>query len=294
MRILSVHKIFWSLLLLCAAVCVLQPVMAENGTITIAYRGSGGSYIGDTIVFDGYNTFGNTTLIKITGPGLPSDGVSPNNLNGPAGTTISAGVDQYGMWKYVWYASNVPGLEKLQTARYTFTAMDAANPGKSTTTSLMLKKPEFYITVSPNPSYPGDYIELIGSAEQDISYAKIDITDASGRILHTFTSPVGSSGYLNYGFHGDMDPGQYTVTVSNPSIKAPFSTVLSVVPREGTVPAATIMTTVQDSALPTAEVTPETTTAPSANPSPTKSPVAPVTILAALVAGIVVAGTSRR
>ena len=82
MGIIPVNKIFCSFLLLCAAACVLQPVMADNGTITIAYRGSGGGYIGDTIVFDGRNTFGNTTLLKITGPGLPAEGVPVNNLNG--------------------------------------------------------------------------------------------------------------------------------------------------------------------------------------------------------------------
>ena len=108
MRIIPANKIFCSILLLCAAACILQPVMAENGTITIAYRGSGGSYIGETVVFDGRNTYGNTTLIKITGPNLPSDGVQVNNLNAPSGTATSVGVDPDGMWKYVWYASAFP------------------------------------------------------------------------------------------------------------------------------------------------------------------------------------------
>jgi hypothetical protein len=294
MGIIPANKILWCFLLLCAAACVLQPVMAENGTITIAYRGSGGSYIGDTIVFDGRNTFGNTTLVKIGGPGLPSGGVELKNLNSPAGSTTSVGVDQYGMWKFVWYASNIPGLEKLQTARYTFTAMDSENPEQSTTTSVMLKKPEFYITVSPDPSNPGDYIELIGTAELDITSAKIEVTDASGRVLHVFTSPVGASGYLSYGFHGDMEPGQYTVTVSNPALKAPYKTVLSVVAPEGTLPVTTIMTPEPGSAIPTPDLTYEATPAPASATSPAKSPVAPLTILAALMAGVIVAGISRR
>ena len=95
----------------------MQPVLAENGTITIAWRGSGGIYIGDTVSFNGYNTIGNTTLLKITGLGLSSDGMPMDNLSSPAGTTTSVGVDPYGMWKNVWYASNIPGLEKMQTAR---------------------------------------------------------------------------------------------------------------------------------------------------------------------------------
>ena len=151
---ITFKRIFCSFLLLVAAACILYPVVADNGTITIAYRGSGGSTIGDTVVFDGRNTYGNTILLKITGPGLPSQGVPVNNLNGPSGTATSVGVDQYGMWKFVWYASGIPGLDKLQTARYTFIATDSENPAASATTSLLLKKPEFYITVSPNPSYP--------------------------------------------------------------------------------------------------------------------------------------------
>lgn len=294
MGMIPVNRFFCSFLLLCAAACVLQPVLAENETITIAYRGSGGGYIGDTFVFDGRNTFGNTTLLKISGVGLPSNGVPVNNLNGAAGKATSVGVDQYGMWKYVWYGSTVPGVEKLQTGRYTFTAMDSENPERSTTTSIMLKKPEFYIRVSPNPSHPGDYIELTGTAEQDITFAKIEVTDASGKVLHVFTSPVGSNGYLNYGFHGDLEPGQYMVTVSNPSLNVPYKTVLSVSAPEGTLPVTTIMTTPSGSAVPTADVTVAVTSAPASETTRARSPVAPLTILAALMAGIVVAVFLRR
>jgi hypothetical protein len=294
MKLIPVNRFFCSFLLLCAAACVLQPVMAEAGTITIGYRGSGGIYIGDTIIFDGKNTFGNTTLLKITGPGLPSEGMPINNLNGPSGTGTPVGVDQYGMWKFVWYASNVPGLEKMQTARYTFIATDSLNPGESTTTSLLLQRPEFYITVSPNPSNPGDYIQLIGKAEQDITSAKIEITDASGKVLHSFTSLVDSSGSLSYSFHEDMEPGQYTVTVSNPTLKAPYRTVMSVVAAEGTLLVTTVTMPDQGSAVPTAEVTEGAAPAPASETSPAKSPVSPVTILAALMAGIIVAGISRR
>jgi len=282
MRKIPVIKIFSSILLLCAAACILQPVMAENGTITIAYRGSGGSYIGETVVFDGRNTYGNTTLIKITGPNLPSDGVQVNNLNAPSGTATSVGVDSDGRWKYVWYASSVPGLEKLQTARYTFTATDSSDSTKSATTSYMLKKPEFYITVSPNPSNPGDYIELIGSAEQGITSAKIEISDTSGTVLHTFTSPVGSSGYMSYGFHGDLVPGQYTVTVSTPSLKDPYRTVMTVVAPESSMTVTGVVT-----APVTLDVTGEIPPAPASTTLPARSPVLPATILAALIVSIV-------
>jgi len=289
MRKIPVTMIFNSILLLCAAACILQPVMAENGTITIAYRGSGGSYIGETIVFDGRNTYGNATLIKITGPNLPSDGVQVNNLNAPSGTATSVGVDSDGRWKYVWYASSVPGLEKLKTARYTFTATDSSDSTKSATTSYMLKKPEFYITVSPNPSNPGDYIELIGFAEQGITSAKIEISDISGTVLHTFTSPVGSSGYMSYGFHGDLAPGQYTVTVSTPSLKDPYRTVMTVVAPVSSMTVPSVVTVPV-----TPDVTGETPPAPASPTLPARSPVLPATILAALIVSIVLMHGSLR
>jgi hypothetical protein len=294
MKILPVNKMFCSLLLLFAAACVLQPVLADNGTISIAYRGAGGSYVGDTVVFDGKNTYGNTTLIKITGPGLPADGLPANNLNGAVGTGTPVEGDQYGAWKFGWYASSVPGVEKLKTGRYTFTATDSADPGKSATTLFMLKKPEYSITASPNPVTPGSYIELNGVAEAGITTAKIDITDASGRVMHTYTSPVSSSGYFNYGFHEDMGPGQYQVKVSNPALKAPFGTVLSVVAEGNTTPVAIVMTTEPVSRVPTTGMTEVATPAPVTPTIPAKSPVALVTVLAALVAGLVISGISRR
>jgi hypothetical protein len=132
---------------------------------------------------------------------------------------------------------------------------------------------------------------LVGHAEKDITFAKITITDSSGTSVHTYTSPVTSSGDFSYNFHVNMDPGQYTVTVSNPALKAPFNTVLSVVPDEGAQPVTTVMTPNGGSPVPITEVT---LPAPVSNPGPTKSPVAPITILAALVAGGIVAVIYRR
>jgi hypothetical protein len=287
-----VYRIFWCILLLSAAACILQPVMADNGTITIAYRGSGGSYIGETVVFDGRNTYGNSTLIRIAGPGLPAEGVPINNLNGPAGTGTPVEVDRDGAWKFVWYASITPGIGKLKTARYTITATDSRDPQASFTTFFMLKKPEYSITASPNPVNPGNYVELIGSAEEGLTTAKIEIADSSGTVLHTFTSPVSSSGYFSYGFHVDMKPGTYPVTVTSPGLSVPFGTVITVVPEEGTGPAPAVTNTEQVPVVTTSGVTPETTAVPAT--SPAKSPVLPLTILAGLIAGAMIAGTARR
>ena len=94
--------------------------------------------------------------------------------------------------------------------------MDLANSEKTATTSVLLKKPEFYIDAQPGPIHPGDYVQLNGVAEKGVTYVVIDVSDSNGTKLHSFISPVSGTGSFNYGFHADMPPGNYFVTVSNP------------------------------------------------------------------------------
>ncbi|OPX63830.1 hypothetical protein [Methanoregula sp. PtaB.Bin085] len=291
----ATHKTLSSgFLLLVLAVCLLPPVMADTGSLSIAYRGSGGGYVGDTVVFDGKNTYGNITLIRITGPGLPSEGVPAANLNGPAGAGTPVKVNPDGTWKYTWYSSGIPGTEKLQTWRYTFVATDSLQTDKSATCQFMLKKPEFRITASPNPVTIGNYVELNGMAETGGDSAKIDISDSSGRILHTYTSPVSSSGSFSYSFHVDMGPGQYIVTVNTPLHKTSFGTVLTVVDeadvQSGVTTPSVPQTTTIFLTLSEEPKTPD----PSKPVQTTQSAVAPVTVLAGLGAGIIVITISRR
>jgi len=203
-------------------------VLADVGMVTIFYRGAGEYYIGDTITFDGRDTIGNTTLVKITGPGLPSEGVPLYDLNGIHGSGNTVAVTHDGSWKFIWYSANTAGIEKLVTTHYTITAMDLSNPEKTTTTSILLKKPEFYINAQLSPINPGDYVQLNGYAEQGLTYVKIDVADSGGINLRTFISPVSGSGSFNYGFRGDMPPGRYVVRVSNPSMKNALMTTLTV------------------------------------------------------------------
>ncbi len=218
---------FSVIVLLCAVVCMAMPVTAVTGTVTITYRGSGGNYIGDTIVFDGKNTVGNSTLIKITGPGLPSEGVPLYDLDGTPGSGNTARVTADGAWAFRW-DSDRADTAKLQTARYTFIASDAANPEMKAQTSILLKKPEFYIIATPSTISPGDYVEFRGMAEKDVTYVRIGISDASGSMIHTFISPVSGIGSFEYGFRTDMKPGQYNVLVTNPSMKNNLGLVLTV------------------------------------------------------------------
>ncbi len=228
-----------ALMLLIAAVWIIQPVLADEGSVSIAYRGSGGAYIGDTVIFDGRNTVGNVTLLTITGPGLPAAGVPVLDLNGAPGSGNTVQSDPDGTWKFVWYMSLTKGIEKLQTARYSITASALGAPGKSSVTSVMMKRPDFYVTVSPDTVETGEYIQLIGTVEHNTNDAQIQITDGEGKVFHTYDVTISSLGYFNYGLHIDMPPGDYVVTLTSPTVTNPYRTALHVVPPQTFAPEAT-------------------------------------------------------
>jgi hypothetical protein len=129
----------------------------------------------------------------------------------------------------IWYSANVAGIEKIVTARYTITAMDLSNPEKTATTSILLKKPEFYINAPMIPINQGDYVQLNGYAERGVTYVKIDVSDSSGKNVRTYLSPVSGLGSFNYEFRADIPPGRYLATVSNPAMKNTLVTTLTVV-----------------------------------------------------------------
>jgi hypothetical protein len=253
MNIVRINRVFSVFLLFIAAICIIQPVLGANETVSIAYRGAGGSYIGDTVIFDGKNTVGNITFIRITGPGLPQDGVPVYDLNGNPGSGNTVEVNPDGTWKLAWYTSTIKGVEKMQTARYYITAADLTHPEFFSTTSVLMKKAEFYATLTPNPATIGDYVSLTGNAERGVSYVRIEVTDITGKILHTYTSPVSASGYFNYGFHVDMQPGQYYLSVSNPLIKNPLLMDLTIVTAQAYPPVETTVAII--SVVPNASIT---------------------------------------
>lgn len=237
-----------------ALLVLAVPTGAVNGTISIAYRGPGGNYLGDTIIFDGYNTFSNTTLIRLTGPGLPAEGVPVYNMNGEPGTGNLIPVSEKGFWKFVWYTASIQGLEKLQTARYHITVFDSEYPDQTSTTSIMLKKPEFYVVATPGTAQAGEYVELTGSSDVTGSSVHFEITDSSGQTVHAYDSSVSGSGYFNKGFHVDMSPGVYTITMSSPATRYTYQTYMTVVLPPTPTPART--STSGDSTGSTTDVTP--------------------------------------
>ena len=233
---IQISRIISSLVLLAAVAICLQPVLAENNTLSIAYRGAGGYYIGDTIIFDGYNRAGNVTVLKLNGPGLPAGGVPVYDLNGKEGTGNPIEVKDDSSWRFIWYTSNIQGIDKMQTARYYITALDFGDPTQTATTSVMMKKPDFYVVPTPNPLETGNYIQLLGTAEQGTKDIRIQISDVNGTIFHTYDTSATVSGYFTYAFHVDMQPGEYYVTVTSPSVKNPFRTTITVIPPQPSPP----------------------------------------------------------
>ncbi|MFZ2072896.1 MAG: PEGA domain-containing protein [Methanoregula sp.] len=215
------------LILIILALCIV-PAYAQNGTVSIEYRGAGGYYVGDSIIFDGKNTIGNTTVIKITGPGLPAEGVPPYNLTDAPGTGNTVVTDASGTWSFYWDSSRAVGTENLDTARYTFTVFDMSNPQDTASSSVYLRGPEFYVTMSPNPAALNDYVQLVGKVETASDTMEINVMDISGNKVHTYNSPVSAGGYFQYGFHVDMPPGLYTVTINSPSIPEGLTKTLTV------------------------------------------------------------------
>jgi len=287
--ILRLNAWFYPLVLLVMIVCIIHPALAVQGTVTISYRGAGGYIIGDVITFDGRNTVSNTTLLKISGPGLPDAGVPVYDLNGVPGSGNTVPVNADGTWKFVWDSSNAAGVEKLMTVRYSITAFDQSSPEKMASTSILLKKPGFYINPQMSAVNPGDYITISGSAEQGVTSVKIEIVDPESQILHTFISPVSGSGSFIYGFRVDMPPGQYTVRVSNPALKDTLITSMTVVSPETNAPVSTtaVITSTPAKTAPVLTVSPEQTASIISGTSVTPSiPLSPFT----MVAGLVISG----
>jgi hypothetical protein len=224
-KIPGIFPVFFLLIVL--SLCIV-PAYADNGIISITYRGAGGYYVGDSIAFDGKNTIGNTTVIRITGPGLPAEGVPPYNLTDVPGTGNTAVTDVSGTWAFYWDTSRTIGIENLYTAQYTVTAYDLSHPEINTSVSIMLKKPEFYATMSPNPASSDDYVQIVGDAENGASSLEINVLDSSGNKVHTYSAPVSSGGFFNYGFHVEMPPGQYTVTITSPSMLQSLTKTLTI------------------------------------------------------------------
>lgn len=284
MDYLHFNKIFISFVVLCALMCIMQPVLAHNGTMTISYRGSGGYYLGDTVIFDGTDTVGNAPLLKITGPNLPSSGVPVYNLDGAPGSGNTISLNPDGSWKFVWATARIAGIDKMVTARYTVTVFDLSDPRQTASVSVFLKKPEFYINTQVSPVMTGEYIQLSGIAEKGVTNVKIDIADSNGKILNTYTVPVSADGFFSYEVRGKIQPGQYFVSASNPAMKNTLRSTITIVAASGLTsqPITPLPEVIQSENL-TAIPSPSPVLTRNVTHVPSAMPLSPFTVIAGLV-----------
>lgn len=251
-------RILPAALLLSILMIGITPVFAQQNTsVSIAYWGAGGYYIGDTIIFNGKDLLGNRTMVRISGPGLDTAGVPAMDLVGTPGTGTYVAGDPSGSYIFSWDTSRAIGNDYLQTARYTVTMYDENHPDVTATTSVMLKKPEFYAAMTPNPTTPDSYVQIVGEAEDKADTVQIDIIDASGSKVHTYLTPVSSSGYFQFGFHVDMAPGDYTVKISCPTLGRSITKTLYIAQSSADIVNGTV---VSQTTAPIANITPATDT----------------------------------
>lgn len=220
--------LFSSCTVILVAIFLCIPVAAAADTISVTYRGLGSYYLGDTIILEGENSFSNQTLIQLSGPGLPAEGVPLFDLEGAAGSASLVPGINGDSWKFAWYTDTVNGISRLQSGRYIITVSDKEYPDKRATISVYLQKPDFYFAVTPNTITSGSYVQLAGIADHGIGSVRFTITDASGSILRTDESLVSSTGYFNKGFRLDLPPGMYTITMSSPVTQSTFQQSLNI------------------------------------------------------------------
>jgi len=235
--------------------------------------------------------------LKISGPGLPREGVPVYDLNGIPGSGNTVPVKEDGSWRFIWYSATIAGGEKIRTARYTITAFDLTNPENTASVTILLKIPDFYINPQQREVTPGDYVQLNGITELGVTELKIDIVDSNGTILRSYTTSVSGSGYFDYGFRADMQPGEYFVSVSNPAMKDVLRTTITVVPHEETpLPAITTSLISTPSESLSVPPTPSPNLTQPVASSPSAIPLSPLTVIAGLIISsyLALVGSTRR
>lgn len=190
-----------------------------DGVIAIMIRGSTDFNIGDRIYFDGTSNASQSLVLKMVGPGLPSEGVPLDNPSGTAGSGSLVTVGSNHKWTYAW-DTNLLSNTSVQTAKYTIYAVDLANPTVSTKTAVMIHKRTLAFTLSPNPVPVGQTITLAGSTTADVTQIRFDMVRVPE--LSNVRSSVGydillaADGSFTKQFHADLPEGTYVATVKTP------------------------------------------------------------------------------
>ncbi len=193
------------LILLCAAVLSTTPVSAETG-VTVIADGTRSYYMGERVVFHGFNPDSDTTYLFITGPDISENGgklADPGEgvVSGDRGSFSQAATKPDKSWEYVLYTDSFD----LPSGSYTVYAVsqpkakDDIGTINSDDVAVIFKKPFIATAISPSPVLRGQPFTITGYAEGDPSHVQLWIL--GNHFFSIITVPVDSE--ANYTFTAD-------------------------------------------------------------------------------------------
>jgi hypothetical protein len=188
------------------AVLTIYPASAQTG-ITITAQGDRSYYLGEEIVFSGYNYDSDSTFLFITGPAIsPSGGkLSSPHQNATMGIpgsfeTVKTKPDK--TWEYTLYSYNLgihPGPYTVYAASQPGTK-DQLTSETSGNASIIFKQPFITAEISPSSTPKGQPLFITGYAEGNPREVQIWII-GNNFLLNT-TNPVDPDST----YHFTIDP----------------------------------------------------------------------------------------
>jgi hypothetical protein len=182
------------LIMSCIAVLSISPVSAQTG-ITITAQGDQSYYLGEEVIFSGYNYDSDSTCLFITGPDIsPSGGklTSPhqNTTSGNPGSFEIVKTKPDKTWEYTLYTYNLgihPGPYTIYAASQPKTT-DQVNGETFSNVSIIFKQPFITAEISPSSIPKGQPFLITGYAEGNPSAVQIWII--GNNYLFNSTNPV--------------------------------------------------------------------------------------------------------
>ena len=197
---------FWKmnlvLIISCIAAMSISPVSAQTG-VTITAQGDQSYYLGEEVIFTGYNYDSASTYLFITGPDISPGG---GKLTSPHQNTVSGNPGSFEMvktkpdktWEYTLYTYNL----EIHPGPYTIYAVgqpktkDQVNSSQFSTVSIILKQPFITAVISPSSIPKGQPFTVTGFAEGNPLAVQIWII--GDHYLFNTTNPVNPDSYYNF------------------------------------------------------------------------------------------------
>jgi hypothetical protein len=225
------------LIMSCIAVLSISPVSAHTG-VTIAAQGDRSYYLGEEVVFSGYNYDSGSTYLFITGPDISNSGgklTSPhqNATSGNPGSFEIVKTKPDKTWEYTLYSYNLgihPGPYTIYAASQPKTK-DQLNNATFGNASIIFKQPFITAEISPSSTPKGQPFIISGYAEGNPREVQIWIIGKN--FLFNATNPVNPDSTYRF----TVDPkitekipkGQCYLIVQHPM----QNNQLDIIPRDG-------------------------------------------------------------